>query len=154
MAPSLAAKKRPPQSVLTRSTDGDSGRLEHGDRFDPTPMLDRPGGHLPVREDPLKNTEDSSERLNSLNGLTVAPLRRPARFNSSNRHRKSPYSRTAARLATADDVCRSALTQYCIRVISDIARSGRMAHRSRMTLKRHRAKRLNRPGRRVLNLAP
>ena len=26
--------------------------------FDPTPMLDRPGGHLAVQESPFKNTED------------------------------------------------------------------------------------------------
>ena len=34
-----------PQSALTRSPDGGSGSTEHGVQFDPTPMLDRPGGH-------------------------------------------------------------------------------------------------------------
>ena len=36
-------KTRPPQLALTQCTDSGSGGLEHGDQFDPTPMLDRPG---------------------------------------------------------------------------------------------------------------
>ena len=36
-------KRRPPQSALTRSTDGGSDRVEHGVQFDPTPMLDNGG---------------------------------------------------------------------------------------------------------------
>ena len=31
--------------------------------FDPTPMLDRPGGHLAVQKSPFKNTEDLKQRL-------------------------------------------------------------------------------------------
>ena len=54
-----AVKRRPPQSALTRSTDGASGRLDLNIvQFDPTPMLDRPGGSFGRARDPLKNTED------------------------------------------------------------------------------------------------
>ena len=42
-------KRRPPQLALTQCTDSSSGGLEHGDQFDPTPMLDRPGGHSAVQ---------------------------------------------------------------------------------------------------------
>jgi len=50
MMPSFAAKRRPPQSALARSTDGTSDRLEKRDQFDPTPTLDRPGGSLGVQK--------------------------------------------------------------------------------------------------------
>ena len=36
-----------------------------GDEFDPTPMLDRPGGHLAGARDPFKNTEDPKMGLSS-----------------------------------------------------------------------------------------
>ena len=37
-------KRRPPQSVLMRSTEGAVGEDWTPRRFDPAPMLDRPGG--------------------------------------------------------------------------------------------------------------
>ena len=59
-------KKRPPQSALTRSTDVP---------FDPTPMLDRPGGHLAAHANPrtalpssLQKIRLSSDSANPLNG--------------------------------------------------------------------------------------
>ena len=70
--PSFAVKRRPPQSALTRSTDGGSDRLEHGDQFDPTPMSDRPGGHWPCSQNRthapslLQNTRLSSNEANPL----------------------------------------------------------------------------------------
>ena len=42
---------RPPQSALVRSTDGSSGRVEHGSQFDPSGTLDNAGGALGVRKD-------------------------------------------------------------------------------------------------------
>jgi hypothetical protein len=45
MTGSFARKRRHPQSALVRGTDGGSSGVR--DQFDPTPMLDRPGGLWP-----------------------------------------------------------------------------------------------------------
>jgi hypothetical protein len=49
--------------------------------IDPGGTLDRPGVSLSRKRDPLKNYRRTENRgLTFLNGLTAAPVRRPARF--------------------------------------------------------------------------
>ena len=97
-------KSRPPQSALTRSTKGRSGRPEPGP-FDPTPTLDRPGGHSAAKKKSRQKYRRPQNRgLSFLNGLTSAPIRRPARFAAvePKRHHNAPGPLLACALALAN----------------------------------------------------